>query len=107
MLLLDSVSRLSSSASVNCTYWVLGELVAAHSILALYRHVTRWAIVAVLNARAALIVQQMKGDTLVLGGSVWMDTSPKDSNPVRNGGIVLNYLPSVGTRETRQTTCRY
>jgi len=49
---------------------VLGELVAANALVALYRHVTHRAIIAVLNAGAAPIVQQMKGDTLVFGGGV-------------------------------------
>jgi len=48
-------------------------------------------MVAVLNARAAPIVQQMKGDALVFGGGVklWtgIDTSPKESNPVRNAAL--------------------
>jgi hypothetical protein len=43
---------------------------APSAILALYRHVTHRAIVAVLNAGAVLCVQQIKGDALVLGGGV-------------------------------------
>ena len=49
---------------------VLGEFVAANAIIALYYHITNRAIVAVLNARAALIVQQMAGDVLVFCGGV-------------------------------------
>ena len=49
---------------------VLGELVAADAVIALYRHVTHRAIVAVLNARAAPIMQQVKGDVFVFRGGV-------------------------------------
>jgi hypothetical protein len=70
MLLLDSVSKLSSSASGKLDVLVLGELIATDAIVALNGHVTHRAVVAVLNAGAALRVQQMKGDALVFGGGV-------------------------------------
>jgi len=63
------------SASVNWTLAVFGELIAANPILALYRYVPHRAIVAVLNAGAALCVQQIKGDALILGGFVELNAN--------------------------------
>jgi hypothetical protein len=63
------------SASVNWTLAVFGELIAANPILAFYRYVPHRAIVAVLNAGAALCVQQIKGDALILGGFVELNAN--------------------------------
>jgi hypothetical protein len=41
---------------------VLGELVAANSVVALNHDVTHWAVVAVLYAGAASVVQPVKRD---------------------------------------------
>src|SRR5262249_30836538 len=49
---------------------VLDELIATDAIIALYRHVTHQAVIAVLNAGGAVILQPMKGDVWVLCGSV-------------------------------------
>jgi len=70
MLLLDSVSKLSSSALGKLDVLVLGELIAANPIVTLNRHIAHRAIVAVLNPRAALCVQQIKRDALVFSGGV-------------------------------------
>ena len=60
MLLLDSVFQALKFGIGKLHILVLGELIAANAIIALNHHVTHRAVVAVLHARAALIVQQIR-----------------------------------------------
>jgi hypothetical protein len=55
-----------------------------------------------LNTGTALHVQQVKGDVLILGGGTELNRNgyqPKESNPVRSGGIVFNLPSSIFTTQ--------
>jgi len=67
-------------------------LKAADEIGTLNDDTANGAIVLVANARAALLVQQVKGDVFALGRGMdptGIATSPNDKTPVRAGGMYL------------------
>ena len=72
---------------------ILGMLKAANEVFTLNNHVAHWAIVLIAHARAAFVVQQVKGDVLALGRGMDRDgiaTSPNDTTPVPGGGMYLS-----------------
>ena len=99
ILLLASASRLSSSSSVTGTVLIFGVLKPADEILTLNDEGAHWAIVLIAHPRAALLVQQVKGNVFALG-RVWIRngiaTSPKDRMPVPGGGGMYLRLAEQG-----------